>query len=393
VDQANGPESAGEAPDLGKYANNWAIPGQDTGRAETLRLRETLWEWSSIGRIRKCGKVPCVAQMPVSEVPGGFRLGGLCRCQSIWACPVCAPVIRGRRGEETKLAVELHLAGGGGVSFGTATLPHGLGDRLKASYSVVSKAWASVNSDRSVKAFRKAHGWWGFCRTCEVTYGQNGWHPHLHWLDFWETALTRQESVAYRECVYRAWSRAVVRQAFGLPSESRGVVVLPVVDGDVSDYLLKVTPAAAAHELTTMTTKQARNGGLAPFDILRLLSDRQEQPWSGLWREYEQATHGRRLFGASPHLFRRIGLSELEPTAEEVGRIVAYVSSENWGRLRFFRGGVKGAQIQLERAAVRGQIGVDECMSLLMGLLRDVELVGADSEQLLLGPGDDGGMF
>lgn len=393
MDQANGPDSAGEGPPLGKYANNLAVPGQEAGRAEALRLREALWEWSSIERMRKCGLVPCVALMPIREVPGGFRLGGLCRCESIWGCPVCAPVIRGRRMEETKLAVELHLAGGGGVSFGTATLPHGLGDRLKASYSVVARAWQAVGSDYSVKAFRKAHGWWGACRTCEITYGQNGWHPHLHWLDFWDAPLSPCDSVGYLEVVYRAWSRSVVRQGFGLPSVDNGVVVVPVVDGDISDYLHKVSPGAAAHELTTMTTKQARRGGLAPFDILRLLRDRREQPWIGLWHEYEQATHGRRLFGASPHLFGRIGLSESEPSVEEAGRVVAHVSSEDWGRLRFFFGGVKGAQILLERAAVDGAIGVRECMRLLMGGAPLVELLEADSTQLVLGPGDDGGMF
>ena len=394
MDQASGPESAGEGPPLGKYANNSAVPGQDVKRAESLRLREALWEWSSIERVRKCGQVPCTHSMPVREVAGGFRLGGLCRCQSIWVCPVCAPERRGLRREEIRLAVELHIAGGGGVNFGTATVPHGIGDRLKGSYSVVAKAWNAVSSDYSVKAFRKAHGWWGFCRTCEVTYGQNGWHPHLHWLDFWDGALTVAESAEYRKVVYRAWSRSVVRQGFREPTERRGVVVVPVRDTDISDYLTKMSPGSAAHELTSLSTKQARNFGLTPFDILGLLRDRREAPWVGLWREYEQGTHGRRMFGASPHLFDRIGLSDEDPEVVEVGRVVARISSDDWGRLRFFFGGVKGAQILIERAAVNGQIGVNECMRVLMGGAPLVELSDElGPEQLVLGPGDDGGMF
>lgn len=379
---------------LGNHGNNSVFPGQDSGRAEALRLREVLWEWSSIGDLRKCGQVPCTALMAIWETPNGPRMGGLCRCHSVWCCPVCAPEIRGARGEEIRLAVEMHQAGSGSVDFGTATLSHGIGDRLKDSYSVVAKAWNSVNVDTSVRAFRARHDYWGFCRTCEVTNGRlNGWHPHLHWLDFWGELLTVPEVAEYRAIVYRAWSRSVVRQGFGLPSEDRGVRVLPVRDGDISDYITKMSAASAAHELTNLSTKEARNFGRTPFDILRLVGDRREEPWIGLWREYEKATRGRRMFGASQGLFARLGVSDQEPDVERGSVVLAYVKSEDWGRIRFFFGGVKGVQIVLERASLSGQIAVNEAMRVLMGGAPLEELVATDGVQLVLGPGDDGGMF
>jgi hypothetical protein len=384
---------SGFGPPLGKYGNNSALPGQDTKRAEALRLREALWQWSSIPDVRKCGQVPCTALMPVVEGPNGLRLGGLCRCHSVWVCPVCAPEIRGARGEEIRLAVELHQAGEGGIDFGTATLPHGVGDRLRDSYSVVASAWNSVNSDMSVKGFRRRHGFWGFMRTCEVTHGLNGWHPHVHWLDFWDGPLSASEIAEYRAMVFGAWSRSVVRQGFDRPSEAHGVVLLPVRDGDISDYLTKMSPASAAHELTNLSTKQARLTGVTPFDILRLVRDRGEMPWTGLWWEYEKATRGRRMFGSTPRLFDRLGLSLDDPDVEVGGRVVATVSSEDWGRLRFFFGGVRGVQIVIERAAVSGQIGVNEALRVLMGGAPLLELVLSDGVQLVLGPGDDGGMF
>jgi hypothetical protein len=86
-------------------------------------------------------------------------------------------------------------------------------------------------------------------------------------------------------------------------------------------------------------------------------------------------------------------LSTEDPDVDTGGRIVAYVSSEDWGRLRFFHGGVKGVQLVIERAAVDGPIGVREAMRVLMGGAPVVELVEVGDVQLVLGPGDDGGMF
>lgn len=382
-----------KAPPLGNYGNNSAVPGQEWCRGDALRLREVLWEWSSIADVRKCGQVPCTAQMPVVEGANGFRLGGLCRCHSVWICPVCAPEIRTARGVEIGLAVELHLVGGGGVTFGTGTLPHGVSDRLSDTYSVVAKAWNSVSTDYSVRGFRKAHGWWGFVRTCEVTYGRNGWHPHVHWVDFWEGVLSSSERAEYRSLVYRAWSRSVVRQGQGRPSVANGVVVLDVRDGEISDYMTKLTPMAAGHELTSITTKQAKQKGLGPFDILCLIQSGQRDPWTARWWEYEQATRGRRMLGATPKLLARLGLAAEDPDVDTAGRVVAYVASEDWGRLRFFGGGVQGVQLVLERAAeADGALGVREAMRVLLGGA-PVELPEVGPEQLVLGPGDDGGMF
>lgn len=380
----------GEAPRLGNYGNNSAVPGQSTSRVDALRLREVLWEHSSIADVRKCGRVPCVALMPVRETPGGFRLGGLCRCHSVWLCPICAPEIRAARGVEIGLAVELHLHGAGGVDFGTLTLPHGVGDRLKDSYSVVASAWASVSADWAVRRFREAHGYWGFIRTCEVTYGENGWHPHLHWLDFWESLLSAAERAEYRGLVLGAWSRSVVRQGMREPSAAHGVRILPVRDGEISDYVTKLSPAGAGHELTQLSTKEAKRFGLAPFDVLRLIQDGRRDPWLGLWWEYEGATRGRRMLGTSRRLMQRLGLSVDDPEPVEVGPAVGFVSSEDWGRLRWFGGGLNGVQAVIEAAAVRGHVGITEAMRLLLG---GAPLAPDGPEQLVLLPGDNGEAF
>jgi len=385
MDQARGPR-------LGSYGNNLAFPGQGPKRVAALRLREILWELSSIADVRKCGRVPAVHLMPVRETSEGLRLGGLCRCHSIWLCPVCAPQIRASRGQEMALAVELHLHGGGGVEFGSATLRHGAGDRLKDSYSVVARAWNAVCSDGSVKKFREAHGFWGFMRTNEVTFGlRSGWHPHAHWLDFWEEALSDQVRREYWELVYRAWSRSVVRQGMGGPSREHGVKLLPVRDGAIADYVTEMSPESAGHELTQLSTKTAKLYGYTPFDILGMVAEG-DPVWLARWWEYEAATRGRRMLGASRDLLKRLGICADDPVPVEGGRVVGHVDSEDWGRLRFSGRLWFGTQLYLEAAAERGQVGIDECMRLLLGgepLVAEV----AGPVQLELGPGDDGGMF
>jgi hypothetical protein len=310
----------------------------------------------------------------------------------VWVCPVCAPEIRSARGTEIALAVELHLLGGGGVEFGTATMPHEFGHRLRDTYSVVAKAWNSVGVDKSVRAFRKSHGYWGFVRTCEVTYGQNaGWHPHVHWLDFWEEPLTTVDRSHYVRVVLNAWRASVIRQGFGSPSDARGVRILPVREAkyaeDVGRYM---TAAKAGHELTNLTTKEARRSGMAPFEILALA--RSSEEWCRVWWEYEGATRGRRMLGRSQKLFQRLGLSLDDPEPVEAGPVVGYVTSEEWGQLRWFGGGVEGVQGVVEAAAVRGHVGIREAMAVLLGAVERV-LELPDSVQLVLGPGDDGGMF
>jgi len=72
---------------------------------------------------------------------------------------------------------------------------------------------------------------------------------------------------------------------------------------------------------------------------------------------------------------------------------VASIDSETWGRIRFFGRGLGGAQLALERAAVGGQIGVDAAVAVLLGGAPVVPALRSDSFQMVLGPGDDGGMF
>jgi hypothetical protein len=412
VSQITEPFSGGVGADLGNYGNKGAVPGQGpvfgldfcepvwapgASRRAALALRERLWSVSSIPDVRKCGKVPRDRMLALVGRPGGARLTGLCTCHSVWVCPICAPEIRAARGFQIARAVATTLEGGSGVSFGTGTLSHGSGHSLRSTYSLVVAAWGATYRDYSLRRFREQNGYSGFVRTTEVTHGVNGWHPHLHWLDFWEQLLSAELLREYEDRMYRAWAAAVARLSDRVVSRDRGVLVLPVASGSSSafgNYLTEMSINSASFELTSISTKKARLSGLSPFEILAKVYGPGSKPWVDLWWEYESATRGRRMLGSSRGLLARLGLSEDDPVPSEVGEVVAYVSADDWSAIRWFNNsGLAGVQAILEAAAVGGQVAVDEAVRILLGLAAVPVVSVPDSRQLELGPGDDGGMF
>jgi hypothetical protein len=209
----------------------------------------------------------------------------------------------------------------------------------------------------------------GFIRTTEVTHGEeNGWHPHLHWLDFWEEELSSEVLAEYQRLLYGAWSRAVlVGDRYSSPGN--GLVVLPVRSGDaLGNYVTEMSVTGASYELTSITTKTGRKAGKTPFQILAKVYGPASKPWVDLWWEYENATHGRRMLGTSKGILRQLGLKADDPEPVVKGECVAFVRAEDWGRIRWFtESGLSGAQAAIEKAAEGGQVGVDEAVRLLLG--------------------------
>lgn len=322
--------------------------------------------------------------MEIRDTAGGPRLYGLCRCHSVWLCPICAPEIRAARGAEISAAVRSWLAAGGGVEFGSATVRHGLGDRLATTYGTVTKAWRGVWDSRGVRSERARVAHEGWVRTVEVTHGANGWHPHIHWLDFFSVPLTSEDRRAYEAAVFDAWSAAVVRSGAVAPLREYGVRVVQVREADGNDRGGYMTSLNAGAELTALSTKEALRTGKTPFDILRLVGEwRGELAVVRLWHEYEQATRGRRMLGWSKGMREGLGVALEDPEClPERGLRLAVVDAEDWSAIGKRPGGVRGVQAVLELAALEGQVGVDRAVRALLGIAEPVVLVGDEQLQL-----------
>ena len=283
-------DSRGEnGPALGKYGNNAAIPGQ-----RAFSLLRWLWSESGLAGVRKCHRVRWAADVEVWQSGSGeIFYKGFCRCHSVWACPLCAPLIRKRRAVDLSAFLVAWLAEGHGVAFVTATLPHDQGDRLEALFPGVSGSWRTVLSARRVVGLRRELPFES-ARAAEVTHGLNGWHPHLHSVLLFDRPLEREEAKALRAALFASWCSAVMSRGWRPPSEEYGLSFIRCAGGGVGSYVSKVE--GLADEMTRLDVKQGRKGKHStegPFAILRRAVAGDDVA-AARWREYEAGTLGRR---------------------------------------------------------------------------------------------------
>jgi hypothetical protein len=131
-------------------------------------------------------------------------------------------------------------------------------------------------------------------RATEVTYGENGFHPHLHVL-LRTSEWTAEETDALRE----RWQQAVLRELGPecVPSDDRAVVWSTPIDlcrESIADaekragYLFKLGLEIAG------AGKVGRGRSLSAWQLLdRAVSG--EAGAAALWREYAAATRGKRM--------------------------------------------------------------------------------------------------
>ncbi|XP_019052197.1 PREDICTED: uncharacterized protein LOC109114302, partial [Nelumbo nucifera] len=182
-------------------------------------------------------------------------------CGSVWGCPLCAPKITERRRVEVNdgmvKAQELGLK----VMLATFTVPHGLGDDVDLIRHQMMQAWRKGTDSRAGKAMRKSIGLNGYIRVVEVTYGQNGFHPHMHVLLFLNTSLTPQQ---VQQSWYPIWLDGCRKSGLDDPSEAHGVKV-----DDGSHAANYVSKWGLDSELTKGHLKKGR-ASVNPWDLLRI---------------------------------------------------------------------------------------------------------------------------
>jgi hypothetical protein len=238
---------------------------------------------------------------------GVVHVGGVQRCASVWACPVCAPTIRERRALEVDQVVSGALAAGKFVYFVTATVSHKLGEHLADVLGLVTESWRATFSGR-FSATLKAAGYVGMIRNIEVTHGHNGWHPHIHAiLIFDRPAAAMVQSLGSRYSTAVAsrggvslfpgpgWNASLCSSASAISSylakvEGGWGVGLEMARGDLK--LSKGTNGRTAMQLLTDAA-----GGCPDSAIL--------------FRIYEQATKGRNFMRFSRGLKAMFGVEEI----------------------------------------------------------------------------------
>lgn len=213
------------------------------------------------------------------------------RCGSLWTCPVCAKQITEKRREELKKGLEtwknVHL---GGVLLLTLTFSHSVNESLssllKRQKHAYKRFFENHRVDDLMKSIFVEHKIKGF----EVTYGQNGWHPHNHVLLLTKYQVHNFE--LYRDELAKIWIDCCTKSGLSAPSMEHG---LDIRDGTYAEKY--VSKWGLEHELTKGHVKQGRNGGYTPFDLLQysmLDATMNGRTSASLWQEFAISTKGAR---------------------------------------------------------------------------------------------------
>lgn len=312
-----------------------------------MTWRSRLWSWTSLKRLRNCGRVTANGVggpvLRVTEDPDGERragVAGLQSCGSPWACPVCARRIAAERTDELRGVLGAVAEVGGSVHLATFTMRHHRGQSLRELWDALSAAWRAVTSGRAVERERDRWGVLGMVRVVEATHGDHGWHLHVHALIALDGPASGELVRELAGAMFGRWERSLVRRGLAAPLMERGGLDVRPVDlgagsrDAMAEYLGKITV-----EVTGAVTKSGRRGNRSPFGILADTLATGLATDAELWLEWEQASTGRRQIAWSRGFREWAGVreerSDDEIVAEDTGGDdVLAISAESWPILR-----------------------------------------------------------
>jgi len=248
--------------------------------------------------------------------------GGLLQCGSTWLCPVCSNKISERRREELSRAVERwhNQHPDHRVLLVTFTLQHHAGESLAAIMAGLKQARAALVSGRWAADFRAAYQIVGMVRGLEITYGANGWHPHLHCLYFLRKS---PDIIGFEQELSERWRQALASNG-RYATWSHGVHV-KFSDSELASYIAKYGKEpkqwGVSHETTKGPAKISQKGGATPFQLLYEYATMPAGPerlrYGRLFLTYAAHMKGQRALFWSKGLRQLLALEE-ELTDEEL---------------------------------------------------------------------------
>lgn len=330
-------------------------------RRERWAMRDFLHEYSSLRPVRLCGLAPIRSEVELRLSEGGHAgFSGFKRCGSVWACPVCAAVVAGKRQKELEEMAKAASEQGYYISMLTLTLQHSRKNSIKEVWEGISTGWASVISGRQWQDAKEQLGIAGYVKAVEVTFGDNGPHVHLHVIFFTEknpliSRLRFQRKQGRAKNPYpviekapedflaEKWEKGLAKTGFKMIREiydpEKDEIRKPGLTWEVAPpgkgcaamarYAAKIQAVAISKEATLGQMKEGRDGSRAPFQILASAMQGNESDLR-FWWKWEKFSHGHRQLTWSKGLRERFSL-EPEKTDEELvnedtgGEVVAII--------------------------------------------------------------------
>lgn len=336
--------------------------------------------------------------------------GNMC-CHNPWGCPICARKVSEKRKKGLSKLINAHfdMFEPDSISASLFTIPHGLGDDLKDISDRLLKCYSDMTHSRGYKTLMKTLYGCGSSRANEVTWAiVNGFHPHLHVLNFFEKCLILDVNFL-ADTLFSLWCKALQKNGFSLPSRKAfGCKIIPsskvgidavasyfakpeadVNDADVQGYLKKhknvrgvkgrdVSGWTTEHEMTKWHLKQAQQDGenfrYSMFDFPRGYAiatangdEETRKKFRALWLNYRTA------FKRKSQLYTRhkyLKIAELELSDEELGaeapeeketKVVYSIPFELWLMVVYM--GARGTLLEMARRS--GVDGIEKALSLV----------------------------
>lgn len=308
-------------------------------RQRTATAKALLPGWRSL---QGCGRrlidrkqgVTVIANSVAQPGTTGIRFHGVSRCGGIWTCPECAAAVTETRARELTSGVKVWTDAGNTVVMCTLTHPHSSDDGLKDLMTKLREALKDLKGHRTYKDARKDLGIYGSVRALEVTAGDvNGWHPHVHQLEFITGKPSAAALDAFRAAILPVWQSVCEANGLGRPSSLRGVDIATgkTVHERIAAYVAKwgsepVKVWGAEREITkchTKTAKVTEKGGARyhPFALLDAFHETDETKFFHWFLEYALAFKGQRQLvwsrGLKQHL-RDLGMRADERSDQEI---------------------------------------------------------------------------
>ena len=325
-------ESTYFQPDRGAHADKRHDRWRRRRRAQALARSESMRNPEAgqrfLGRLPLCG-VPRGDDVTIRWDGKHCYAAGVMQCGSIWTCPTCAALIRTRREQELHAAAAEHCSRGGRLAMMTLTVRHDRSMSLDDTLTGLLRSWELLQMRKAFKEGIRDIST-GYVRALEITYGENGWHPHLHVLFFVEPSVSDNYGQAVTDELFTDWRDLVTKELKRSPSFQRGI-----------DFLWFGSDSAAAARYVTKITKEITfantKSGRDPFALL----DDRSPTSTALYIEYAKATFQKRAISWSLGLRAEL-LDQPEVTDDEllqeletIGVEVLTLSAALWKTLSF----------------------------------------------------------
>lgn len=266
------------------------------------------------------------------KTTGRSFYSGLMVCGSVWACPLCAAKIAERRKYEVQTAFKRHQEFGGKIAMLTLTFSHKLRDDLGILLHLFKLASKKFFESRTFRNIRSEMDIIGRIRAFEVTYGVNGYHPHVHIALFYLTEVLLDDV----EFILRSkWMR--VCEKVGLyTSISHGAYLQS--GEEAAQYFSKHGTWSLEQELTKSHIKKAKRDSMTPFDFLRAYIKSEDDKYLFLFSNYFKHFKGKRQLQWSPGLKELYDIANISDEAIakkkiESADILGAISYEQWKQI------------------------------------------------------------